>query len=391
MNRCSVHVDPHPEEWDARLQAFDGELFGQSLIDIRNEFKEALGISLDKKVIVVGHQPTLFHPGIAAKFIAATQFAEQVGGAVVHLVVDHFDGDVGLIEVPRIDNGVATINNKRLAHTVIGTPLIEQARRGVMSDCDMGQYLRDAEGQNAAAQFAHAMQLSMSPYARVDYTIYSSELLKQEFGKAFVDTMRDRKSECRDAYNRAVFNHSQVDIAMLGTKELPIWDTPKGMYPKALLLTALARIGIADLFVHGLGGATYDVVMEEWMRTWLGIKLENSVAVSADLRLGLDVISIEHARQSYAVPSAIEEDIANIVHSIEVAEPYSEQRKQLFDSLQGIRDKHGERPDVQLLKQSLKIANKRDWSLFCYSAEALQQLSDDIAKQWPAVPESMVL
>ena len=172
---------------------------------------------------------------------------------------------------------------------------------------------------------------------------------------------------------------------MLGTKELPIWDTPNGMYPKALLLTALARIGIADLFVHGLGGATYDVVMEEWVRTWLGIELENAVAVSADLRLDLDVISIEHARRAYAVPSAIEQDIVNIVHSIEVAEPYSEQRKQRFDSLQSMRDEHGNRPDVQLLKQSLKVANKRDWPLFCYSTEALQQLSDDIAKQWTGV------
>ncbi len=378
MNRCSVHVDPHPEKWNARLQAFDGELFGQSLIDIRNEFKEALGISLDKKVIVVGHQPTLFHPGIAAKFIAATQFAEQVEGAVVHLVVDHFDGDVGLVEEPRIENGVATICKSRLAKTVVGSPLIEQSRAEVTSNCEMGQYLHDAEGQHAAAQFAHAMQLCMSPYGRVDYTIYSSELLKHAFGTKFIAAMRDQESDFRDAYNRAVFIHPEAEIAMLGTGELPLWDTPNGMYPKALLLTALTRIGFADLFVHGLGGATYDVVMEEWVRNWLGIKLGNSVSVSADLRLDLDVISIEHARRAYAVPNAIEQDIVHMVHSIDVAEPYSEQRKQRFDSLQSMREEHGVRPDVHLLKQSLKVANKRDWPLFCYSREALHRLQDEI-------------
>ena len=74
------------------------------------------------------------------------------------------------------------------------------------------------------------------------------------------------------------------------------------------------------------------------MSNWLGIELTNTVTVSADLRLDLDVLSIEHARKAYAVPSAIEQDIFHMVHSIEVAEPYSEQRKQRFDSLQSMRD-----------------------------------------------------
>ncbi|MCH2146536.1 MAG: hypothetical protein MK073_01795, partial [Phycisphaerales bacterium] len=207
-------------------------------------------------------------------------------------------------------------------------------------------------------------------------------------GKTFIDAMRVRESDCRDAYNRAAFNYPEAEIAMLGSREFPIWDTPNGMYPKALLLTALARIGFADLFVHGLGGARYDVVMEEWMSNWLGIELTNTVTVSADLRLDLDVLSIEHARKAYAVPSAIEQDIVHMVHSIEVAEPYSEQRKQRFDSLQSMRDEHGERPDVQLLKQSLKVANKRDWPLFCYLEEQLKQLTVDVEQNLNECPES---
>ena len=388
MRACTFHVDPHPAEWDARLQAFEGELFGQSIADIRNEFKASLGLPLDEKLIVVGHQPMLFHPGIAAKFIAATQFEKQVGGAVVHLVVDHFDGDVGLVEVPQIDDGVASIRKTRLAHTVNGSPIVEQSRAEVTSDCQMGQHLRDAEGEHAAAQFAHAMQLCMSPFAHVDYTVYSSELMKCSFGKTFVNAMKAQGSECKDAYNRAVFNHPEADIAMLEEDELPLWDTPNGLYPKALLLTALARLGFADLFVHGLGGATYDVVMEEWIKQWLGINLENTVAVSADLRLDLDVISIEQARQAYAVPSTIELEIVQMVQSIETAEPFSDQRKHHFESLQSMRDEHGERPDVQLLKQSLKVANKRDWPLFCYSEEQLKQLAVDVEQNLTECPES---
>ena len=172
---------------------------------------------------------------------------------------------------------------------------------------------------------------------------------------------------------------------MLEEDELPLWDTPNGMYPKALLLTALTRVGFADLFVHGHGGATYDVVMEEWVRNWLGIKLDNAVVVSADLRLDLKVNTIERARQLYTVPSAIEKDIFNTVHSIEVAKAYSGQRKQLFDSLQSMRSEHGVRPDVQLIKQSLKVANKRDWPLFCYMPEQLQRLRDAIVEHFVRV------
>lgn len=385
MSGCTFHVDPHPDEWDARVQEFDGELFGQSLEELRGDFKEELGIPVNKKIIVVGHQPTLFHPGIAAKFIAATQFAKQAGDVVVHLVVDHFDGDVGLVEVPHIDNGVASVVEKRLARTIANTPLIEQARAEVTSDCEMGQLLRDAEGQHAAAQFAHAMQLSMSPYAEVDYTLFSSELMMSSFGEKFINLMKGHEAECRDTYNRAVFNHPEANIAMLEEGKLPLWDTPNGMYPKALLLTALTRVSFADLFVHGHGGATYDVVMEEWVRNWLGIKLDNAVVVSADLRLDLKVNTIERARQLYTVPSAIEKDIFNTVHSIEVAKAYSGQRKQLFDSLQSMRAEHGVRPDVQLIKRSLKVANKRDWPLFCYSPEQLQRLRDAIAEYFVRV------
>jgi len=374
MSGCTFHVDPNPEEWDARLQEFDGELFGQLLVELRGEFKEELGLPINKKIIVVGHQPTLFHPGIAAKFIAATQFAKQVNGVIVHLVVDHFDGDVGLAEVPCIENGIASVSKKRLAQTIAGLPLIEQPRAEVMTDSEIGQCLSDAEGQHAAAQFAHAMQLCMSPYAEVDYTFFSSELMKSSFGEKFINSMQEHGAECRDAYNRAVFNHPEADIAMFEEDELPLWDTPNGMYPKALLLTALARVGFADLFVHGHGGATYDVVMEEWVRNWLGIKLDNAVAVSADLRLDLKVNTIERARQLYSVPSAIEQDIINTVNSIEVAKPYSRERKKLFDSLQSMRAEHGVRPDVQLIKQSVKVANKRDWPLYCYSPSQLQQL-----------------
>lgn len=44
---------------------------------------------------------------------------------------------------------------------------------------------------------------------------------------------------------------------------------PRGeLAPRALFMTALLRGFACDLFIHGLGGGTYDNVMETWIRGW---------------------------------------------------------------------------------------------------------------------------
>ena len=51
-------------------------------------------------------------------------------------------------------------------------------------------------------------------------------------------------------------------------------DDPPGaprLMPRALMLTALVRLAMCDLFVHGTGGAAYDTVMEAWISSWLGV------------------------------------------------------------------------------------------------------------------------
>ena len=49
------------------------------------------------------------------------------------------------------------------------------------------------------------------------------------------------------------------------------------LMPRALLLTALVRLGMCDLFIHGTGGLIYDRVTEQWFADWLG-QAEGSIA-----------------------------------------------------------------------------------------------------------------
>jgi len=57
--------------------------------------------------------------------------------------------------------------------------------------------------------------------------------------------------------------------------------------PRALTLTLWARLLLADLFVHGIGGAKYDRITDEIIRTYYEIEPPRMACVSATLHLGL--------------------------------------------------------------------------------------------------------
>jgi hypothetical protein len=94
--------------------------------------------------------------------------------------------------------------------------------------------------------------------------------------------MRDAFPPMRDAYNAAIAGER---IAPLSANELPFWsldraagarkpllsgEKPDFVAPRALTLTAIARLALCDAFIHGTGGARYDRAMERWIRAAFG-------------------------------------------------------------------------------------------------------------------------
>jgi hypothetical protein len=57
--------------------------------------------------------------------------------------------------------------------------------------------------------------------------------------------------------------------------------------PRALTNTLFARLLVADLFVHGIGGARYDSVTDEVMKNFFGVQPPPFLVVSGTLRLPL--------------------------------------------------------------------------------------------------------
>jgi len=62
-------------------------------------------------------------------------------------------------------------------------------------------------------------------------------------------------------------------------------DTGEWMLrPRALTLTIWARLLLADLFIHGIGGAKYDRISDSVIRSYYGLKPPSIACVSATLR-----------------------------------------------------------------------------------------------------------
>jgi hypothetical protein len=135
-------------------------------------------------------------------------------------------------------------------------------------------------------QMAHAANALLAPTVRVDHTVAATALATTAFARA----MRAHFAPLRDAYNAAIAGER---IAPLAARELPFWsldrraaarrplfedDSPEAVAPRALALTAIARLVLCDVFIHGTGGARYDLAMERWIRAAFGEEAHAALA-----------------------------------------------------------------------------------------------------------------
>jgi hypothetical protein len=347
-----------------------------------------MGLPEHEKIIVVGHQPEFFHPGVLAKFIAGDFVAKKLHGVLVHLVVDHHTGSSNTIEIPEQHGEQLVVKDMQL--TTLDRDVAMKDQKRVTPCHEVAPFtsaLVNAKGNNAAIQFASATDALMSSWAKVDHLVGSSELLQTEFGIQLMREMYQDPNRCRETYNHAVSSHPDCEIALLADDELPVWYGKRnasngkledGVQPRALLLTLLARVILGDLFVHGTGGMLYDKIMEQWISSWLGITPCPSTMATATLQLPLHQQTIEDARKQYFSPVGASQTRDQFLDSIE-REPYkssakSAQFQAMHDWLASLKS----RPDETRFRESHRIASRRDWAFPLYPIEMLDQLRDAI-------------
>ena len=364
------------------MTPLSSKLFGEPLHVWQHATRESLGIETDKYTVVVGHQPIFFHPGILAKFIAASEHATSIGGTLVHLVADHYIGHAGVIDMPKMHNGELGVEATELAKVDATVSMRDQQPVESSAGAPVfTRYLKETGETNAAMQFAAATDCLMAPYATVHHRVAATDLLQSPIGTAIRDHMFANPRVCNTSYNNAVAAYPSSGIPFLPDDELPLWHGPHNapvrshqpdLRPRALLLTLLARLCLGDVFVHGTGGATYDVVMEHWASQWLGVDVCPSVVASATLRLPFDIPTIQKARREYfsgagSIKQSYLDDICSLPRgSAARAIKYSEMHRWLATC--------GEKPDHKKYCASRKVARRRDWAFPLYPRNMLHSM-----------------
>lgn len=425
----------------------DGTLFGHSQQQWREKTRLELGLATDRPIIATGHQTLLWHPGILIKYMVMDAVADANDLGRANLIVDQHVDHYGAFDVPiRRGDGSLAVRSIELAPSRKDVPMglqgaftpsrdpmhlpfaCESVREGVQRIFDAVQLHADAP--NAALQMAMVLSDLMARWVKPVTNVTATDLGQTALGRSLLQAMADDPHACAEAYNAAVAEVAEAGIGPLLVRddyvELPLWrirpdgrrmraydndaqavlDDPSlpPLLPRALFMTALVRLGMCDVFIHGTGGANYDRAMELWIRNWLGVEVAPIAVATATLRLPLgaeqpgDIVQAQHeARRVWHDPESVTggtspaEQKRAMLRAIEALPRRSPQRKaaffQMHQRLEQLRRDH-----VQAMQQAQKrvelarravsdaaIAQRRDWPFALYPNEMIDALATAVS------------
>ncbi|GAH33036.1 unnamed protein product, partial [marine sediment metagenome] len=87
-----------------------------------------------------------------------------------------------------------------------------------------------------------------------------------------------------DSYGK-IFLIEKESLKSLSSLKIFLKEKKLKIRPKALLLTLYNRLFISDLFIHGLGGAKYDLVTDEIIREFFKVEPPHFLIISCTLYL----------------------------------------------------------------------------------------------------------
>jgi hypothetical protein len=321
-------LEPSPAESVVRLvrgpaaEAERALLLGRPLRDWRRESRAALGLPTDRPLVLTGHQAGVWHAGILAKWLLVDALAGATGAAAAAILVEQDTNDAGGIAYPALVDGLPrfaslpTLPSRRGGPTGLARPIrvgppelapVPEAASGLAAIA--AAVNAEAAAANLAAQMAAAndrllrARLGLGPPP----TIAAGRLVELPVAKALLEHFAS-DPRGREAYAAALAADPRA-ARPLPPGELPLWRLVPGeplgrrepvrvgdpapppdgrLAPRAFLLTAIARLALGDVFIHGTGGGRYERITEEWIRRWLGVRLAPMCVASATLRLPLD-------------------------------------------------------------------------------------------------------
>jgi hypothetical protein len=374
-----------------RSAGWSGDLLGKSWTELRawsrtacltaaHEYLAALGVPCEANatdgplipgpLIVDGHQPELFHPGVWAKNFAVQSLARRTGGRGLHLIVDNDTLPRTAIRVPMGDVGHPQIDwlpfdepqaaqpweEVRVSNPALFASFAERVAEAMRpwsvepvlpavwdrAVAVAGREQRLVDGLTVAritAEWAWGAGNLELPLSRLcvlpPFLWFVAALLSRadEFARHHNEVLAEyrRLNRIRSRSHpvpelvtaeewietpfwiwRAGETHRQrvfvrlagPEIHLRGTGDLLAqWPASDGaaavealqslaangwrLRTRALATTLFARLCLADLFVHGLGGAKYDEMTDALLARFYGVQPPEFLTVTATVHLPL--------------------------------------------------------------------------------------------------------
>ena len=323
----------------------------------------------DQPLLLAGHQPELFHPGVWFKNFALNGLARQHGLIPLNLVVDNDTAKSTALRLPHVGDGAAHLETlqfdwwarevpyeeRRIHDEELFATLPERAAaitrnwpfRPMLGDY-WAEVLRQAQrtpllGERCAAarrtlerRWGCAnLELPVSGLAQTPaFAWYAVHLLSdvERFHEIYNSAVRDHRRR-HDIHSK---NHPVPDLVRRDDWfETPLWAWRTGqserqrlfarvragqielsagaeawptlptdptaavaayqqlhqqgykVRPRALSMTLFARLFVAELFVHGIGGGKYDELTDAILRRAYGVEPPVFLVLSATVRLPL--------------------------------------------------------------------------------------------------------
>ena len=170
-------------------------------------------------------------------------------------------------------------------------------------------------------------------------------------------------------------DHAQPDLATVSAI-LPLaesdlaeaWSKIAGrgvcIRPRALMTTMYLRCFVADLFVHGIGGGTYDELTDDIIQDWMGVDAPVYLTSSASLHLSLRANQSSEQLEPTAGGSSVERELQlmrsvperYLDHAIDTQRILAETHSQKIASIPVRGKKLAWHKEISQLKQKIEIA-----------------------------------
>lgn len=290
-------------------------------------------------IIMAGHQPVIYHPGLMAKIDTLESCSNELNCQGINISIDTDSGFGAEWTYPISEGGIAhaqlaTASSLFLNQTVRPVSDLDTIVREIVNQHILlgqtaiaerarhaGELLKLLPGESVAAVNTLLRRVTVPKHRFLELPL--SRLVQLPSAASFLSSIvADADKFCRSYNNQLDQHRTDHQIKNLANPfpnltysddrfELPFWriditadkripvfasgnqislGRDEFIAPRGALITTMLRLLGADLFIHGMGGARYEAITDGLLKTYFNLSQSNFIVASANCYLFEDEI-----------------------------------------------------------------------------------------------------